>query len=124
MWFKVDDSFHSHPKVMATDPAALGLWIIAATWSSANLTDGFVPDHALPRLIPDSAKLARKLVTAGLWTRTRGGYLFHDWTDYNPVKEDVVKTSDASAKANHERWHSRRGRTNLNCSFCVGDQHV
>src|SRR5690606_32850680 len=87
-WFKVDDSFHSHPKVLATDPAALGLWVVAGAWSSANLTGGFVPDRALPRLLPDGASLAKELVAAGLWKRSKGGYLFHDWTDYNPAAEE------------------------------------
>lgn len=119
MWFKVDDSFHSHPKVLATEPAALGLWVVAGAWSSANLTDGFVPDHALPRLAPDAATLARALVAAGLWTRTRGGYVFHDWCDYNPTRKDVGRTSDAAAKANHERWHTKRGRTNPDCPYCT-----
>jgi hypothetical protein len=88
-WFKVDDTFHAHPKVLATDADALGLWVVAGAWSSAHLTDGFVPDHALPRLLPDSATLARKLITAGLWRKTRGGYQFHDWSDFQPASSDV-----------------------------------
>lgn len=78
VWFKVDDSFHSHPKVMATDTAALGLWVVAGSWCGANLTDGFVPDHVLPRLLPGAVKLASKLVAAGLWSRAEGGYQFHE----------------------------------------------
>jgi hypothetical protein len=88
-WFKVDDSFHAHPKVLATDADALGLWVVAGAWSSAHLTDGFLPDHALPRLLPDSATLARKLITAGLWRKVRGGYQFHDWSDFQPASSDV-----------------------------------
>lgn len=98
-WFKVDDSFHSHPKVLATEPAALGLWVIAGSWSSDNLTEGFVPDHVLPRLLPDSAKLARALVTAGLWKRMQGGYTFHDWTDFNPTAEQEKRKKQARAEA-------------------------
>lgn len=98
-WFKVDDSFHSHPKVLATEPAALGLWVVAGTWSSANLTDGFVPDHVIPRLLPDAAMLAEALVTTGLWKRCRGGYLFHDWTDYNPSAKQVRSTREVRAAA-------------------------
>ena len=88
-WFKVDDSFYSHPKVMMTSPGALGLWVVAGTWSAANLTDGFVSVQALPRLLPDSAELAEELVTVGLWRRAKGGYQFHDWTDYQPTKKQV-----------------------------------
>lgn len=105
-WFKVDDSFHSHPKVLAASPAALGLWVVAGSWSGANLSDGFIPDHVLPRLLPDAATLARELVTAGLWKRTRGGYRFHDWNDFNPVAEAV----QAERAAARERMRSLRSR--------------
>jgi hypothetical protein len=106
-WFKVDDSFHSHPKVFAASPAALGLWVVAGSWSGANLSDGFVPDHVLPRLLPDSPSLAKELVTAGLWKRARGGYRFHDWGDFNPKRDDV----EQERKAARERMRKlRNGR--------------
>jgi len=105
-WFKVDDSFHAHPKVLATDADALGLWVVAGAWSSSNLTDGFVPDHALLRLLPDSDKLARKLTTSGLWRRVRGGYQFHSWLDYNPAAEAV----QADRSAARDRMRALRSR--------------
>jgi hypothetical protein len=111
-WFKVDDSFHSHPKVMATDPAALGLWVIAGSWCGANLTDGFVPDHVLSRLLPGAAKLATKLVAAGLWRRTEGGYLFHDWEAFNPSAEQVKAEREATADRQRRHRARRNGVTN------------
>lgn len=106
-WFKVDDSFHSHPKVLAVSPAALGLWVVAGSWSGANLSDGFVPDHVLPRLLPDSGPLAKELVSAGLWKRTRGGYRFHDWGEYNPQRTTI----EEDRKAARERMRKlRNGR--------------
>jgi hypothetical protein len=110
-WFKVDDSFYAHPKVLATDPAALGLWVVAGAWSSAHLTDGVVPDHALSRLLPGSEALAQKLVAAGLWRRIKGAHKFHDWNVYQPTADGVrtmrekkarsttASTSEASASA-------------------------
>lgn len=103
-WFKVDDSFHSHPKILATEPAALGLWVVAGAWSSSNLTDGFVPDHVLSRLLPDALTLAEKLKTSGLWHRKKGGFQFHDWSDYNPSKEEV----EADRKAARSRMKTLR----------------
>jgi hypothetical protein len=74
-WFKVDDNLHSHSKtrkVLAEEPAALALWTVAGSWSSDNLTDGLIPDHQLPWLMPSRTdELARMLVTAGLW-KNRG----------------------------------------------------
>lgn len=107
-WFNVDDSFHSHPKVLATEPAALGLWVVAGSWSNASRTEGFVPDHVLPRLLPGSAELARALVTAGLWSRVKGGYMFHDWTDWNLSVEQI----DHKRKQAAERQRRFRERKN------------
>lgn len=125
-WFKVDDSFHSHPKVLATSPAALGLWVVAGAWSSANLTEGFVPDHALPRLLPDSAPLARELVSNGLWRRERGGYRFHDWIAYNPTRSEATAARDKMASGgaigNHRRWHAARGVVDPQCAYCQEKQ--
>ena len=80
-WFPVDDAFHSHPKVLATSLAALGLWAKAGSWcmDPAHLTDGRVPAHVLASLGDPDEQLASELVTTGLWRRTRKGYVFHDW---------------------------------------------
>ncbi|HEU4540302.1 MAG TPA: hypothetical protein VFR23_04170 [Jiangellaceae bacterium] len=98
-WFKVDDSFHSHPKATATSLAALGLWAVAGSWSGDHLTDGFVPDHQIPLLSRGTSKLADELVAAGLWRRTRGGYRFHDWTERNPTREQVEEDRRRRAEA-------------------------
>lgn len=105
VWFKVDDSFHSHPKQMATSLAAVGLWSVAGSWSSDHLTDGFVPDHMIPSLSRGQAELAKELCAAGLWRRTRGGYQFHQWhadddgTVRNPSREDVQSVRQKRAEA-------------------------
>lgn len=111
-WFKVDDSFHSHPKVLAADPAALGLWVVAGAWCSANLTDGRVPDHVLPRLIPGSDELARRLVEVRLWKRVKGGYQFHDWADYNPRSESVKEERSAARERMRNLRAKRRTAAN------------
>jgi general stress protein YciG len=108
-WFKVDDKLHSHSKtrkVLAEAPAALALWVVAGSWSSDNLTDGFVPDHQLPWLIPVGAEdMARQLVTARLWKRAKGGYQFHQWaadgdgTKRNPTRVEVEAERQKKAEA-------------------------
>lgn len=102
VWFKVDDQFNSHPKVLAAGVAAVGLWTLAGSWSSANLTNGFVPDPLLPRLDADGPSHAETLATVGLWRRTRGGYQFHDWEDYNPDSETVLRKRDEASKRMRE----------------------
>ncbi|OQO89906.1 hypothetical protein B1813_18875 [Saccharomonospora piscinae] len=107
-WFKVDDTFHSHPKVMATDADALGLWVVAGSWCGSNLTDGFVPAYVVPRLIPGGTELAEKLVAAGLWRHAEKGYQFHDWFDRNPSAEKVKAEREAAAERQRKWRESRR----------------
>lgn len=83
-WFLVDDGLHAHPKALATSLAALGLWSVAGSWSSRHLTDGFLPDHAIPLLSRGASELADELVATGLWRRVRGGYQFHGDTPAGP----------------------------------------
>jgi hypothetical protein len=55
--------------------------VTAGSWSSAHLTDGVVPVHVLASL-GGTPELAAELVAAGLWRRTRQGYVFHDWLEW------------------------------------------
>jgi len=123
-WFKVDDRFYSHPKVLATSLAARGLWVGAGAWSSDHLTGGAVPDHALG-LLGGSPELADELVTAGLWKRTRGGYRFHDWDRYQPdATEEKGRKSIAGQVGNHRRWHTNKGVVDPKCAYCQEEQGI
>lgn len=67
----------------------MGLWTVAGSWSSQQLTEGFVPEWFVATW-PNGKKLARALVEAGLWNEADGpepGWTFHDWTDANPTAE-------------------------------------
>lgn len=108
-WFKVDDKAHANTKirkVLAEEPAALALWLVAGSWVADELNDGFVPDSQLPWLMPAGADvLAQKLVAARLWRRVRGGYEFHEWhkdgdgTKRNPSREEVLAERQRKAEA-------------------------
>lgn len=118
----MDDKLHAHSKirkVLADDPAALALWVVAGSWSSDNLTDGFVPDHQLPWLLPTGAEeLAQKLVAARLWRRVRGGFLFHEWTAdgdgtrRNPTRVEVEAERMKKAEAGRKGGLTRARNAN------------
>ncbi|MDX3109699.1 hypothetical protein [Nonomuraea angiospora] len=130
-WFRVDDGFNSHPKQTAASLTAIGLWTVAGSWSAKHLTDGFVPDHQIPSLSRGQVELAKELVRAGLWRRTRGGYQFHEWdadgdgTVRNLKKTEVVterrKKSSGGRIGNHRRWHEARGISDPDCPYCQGE---
>ena len=87
-WFKVDDKLHSHPKPQQAGMRAMGLWVMAGSWASAHLTDGFVPKNVL-RMLGSRPQDARDLCDSGLWHVEEGGWRFHDWQQSNPTRDDV-----------------------------------
>lgn len=96
-WFRVDDGFWCHPKVLQVPATALALWVRAGSWSAAQLTDGRVPRTALG-MLGARPKDAAALVAAGLWTTTDDGWLFHGWGDYQPSRADVEQRRAATAE--------------------------
>jgi hypothetical protein len=100
-WFRLDDSFHSHPKILAAGNEAVGLYVRCGTYAAAHLTDGKLPRDIV--LLYGSDALADKLVAAKLWRRTRGGWQIHDYLDYNPSREAVDNERKAAAER-QKRW--------------------
>lgn len=102
-WVRIDDHFPDHPKIAALGvlgPVAGWLHVAALCYCARYLTDGFIPDGQVTRLaeLGPRAKptdVAARLVDVGLWDRTQGGYVVHDYLEYNPSRVDVL---DARAK--------------------------
>lgn len=121
-WFKVDDSFYDHPKVFDAPDCAVALWTRAGTWAARNLTDGFVPSGMPARFCDDPERAIRELISRGLWKRTKGGYLFHDWAEYQPMRSDAiaehVKKATGGTLGNHRRWHEKKGIISPDCAHC------
>jgi hypothetical protein len=111
-WAKVDDQFAEHPKVLALGRdrfAGMGLWLLGLTYANRFLTDGFIPDAALPA---GSRKLAARLVEVRLWEHVSGGYRIHDFGDYQPSREEVNSLRAARAEAGR-KGGLRSGSTRL-----------
>ncbi|ADG96532.1 hypothetical protein Srot_0039 [Segniliparus rotundus DSM 44985] len=104
-WFKVDDGFYAHPKVMGLSDGALSLWTLAGTWCAHQLTDGVVP-HAALSMHRGTPERAQELVEAGLWELHPKGHKFHDWEQYQPTKEQV----EAEREAAKERMKAARAK--------------
>ena len=101
-WVKIDDQFYDHPKVACMDETlrlpAVGLYVFALCWANARLTDGFIPESQVSRLVGDISMLLPRgtaqplvdvLVDVGLWEVVDGGYLIHDYLDYQASKKQV-----------------------------------
>lgn len=80
----------------------------AGSWSMDHLTDGFIPDFALP-VLRAKPRYVNELRTVSLWFSTKDGNQFHDWDKYQPTKEQVESDRDAAAERKRKsREKSRR----------------
>ena len=100
-WFKVDDKLHDHRKARAAGPAAMGLWVLAGSWSADNLTDGFIPSALLPRW--GRQREANRLVEVGLWHTDEQdgekGWRFHEWDERQPTRAQKLDEREAKVEA-------------------------
>lgn len=107
-WARIDDGFHSHPKVLETwqaEPAAVGLHARALSYAANHEIDGEVPDSVLQTWIPDERereRMVKALTGSGLWHKNGSGYAIHDFLDYNPSRADLTERR----KADRERKRS------------------
>jgi len=107
-WFRVDDGFHNHPKVLKAGTAAVGLYVRCGSYSAQQLTDGFVPSEVAAQY--GSPEWARRLVDVGLWVTVDGGYRMPDFLEYNPSRAKVLAEREQKAKR-QQRWREgQKGR--------------
>jgi hypothetical protein len=101
MWFKVDDKLHDHRKARAAGSTAMGVWLLAGSWSADNLTDGFIPATILPRW--GRPRDAKRLTEVGLWHATEQdgekGWRFHEWHERQPSRAQKLEERAAKAEA-------------------------
>jgi hypothetical protein len=95
-WGRLDDQFHSHPKVMEAGNEAAGVFMRLVSWCNAHTTDGFVPENVAIQF--GSRRLVEKLRGVGLLDddgpagayladTKRAGWWVHDYLAYNFAKE-------------------------------------
>lgn len=102
------DGFYRNPKVRAAGPDAAWMWAASIGYANERLTDGFIPTVALHDLVALDAKprlkLAAKLVEVGLWESCEGGWMIHDFLNWNPSKAAVLERRAANlARVNKHR---------------------
>lgn len=117
-WFKVDDHLHSHRKAMRAGTEAMGLWVLAGSWSGAEESDGWVPEYVLTRLAgPGADQLAARLAAAGLWDAGakdgEEGFQFRGWDEFQPTKAQLeTKREQARERMRVAREQSNGVRAN------------
>lgn len=114
-WVKLTDDFTENRKILEAGPLASWLWVSAIAWSNRNGTDGRVPFAQVPRLATfdgvgvytgnysgedvDVRKLADVLADVGLFEPTEGGWLIHDYEQYQLTKDRLEEMTAAKRRA-------------------------
>ena len=117
-WTRIDDDFHSHPKVQQAWQASrpsLGLHLLAMSHCGHYLTDGCISESFVRTCLPAAAarrQAVAALVDAGLWECEGSGWIIHDYLNFNPSREQVetdrAERSEHASHAANVRWGKRR----------------
>ncbi|MFJ6748295.1 mucin-2 [Streptomyces sp. NPDC091266] len=122
MWSKLDDGFHSHPKIRRAGNAAAGLLARLISYAGQHLTNGVI----LGPVARDygTAPQIRKLVALGLLHEQghacprcaqpeTGDYVVHDFLASNPSREQVHdgRRKDANRKQAQRNQSPNRSRS-------------
>jgi hypothetical protein len=109
-WFKLDDQFPDHPKMLRAGPDAGWLYVCGGCYCSRHLTDGLIPKEAVATLstLRGATRLAARLVDVGAWHDRGDCYEMHAYLDYNPSRDDVESKRNskqiAGAMGAAKRW--------------------
>lgn len=124
-WARFDDRFPSNRKIRKLSDAAFRLYVSAVCWSGENLTDGFVADDDLMIVsdVRDPETAAEELVRRELWEQVAGGWLIHDYFDYNP-RAAQVKAEREAKSARQQRWRENKRSAEFGISAAVDDANV
>jgi hypothetical protein len=125
-WGRIDDGLYDHPKLDALGRNRLpcvGLWSLAISWSNRRSTDGYVPTERIVALGGSSA-LADALVVAGMFETADGGYLIHDFLEFNEDAATVKARRDAAAARQRRHRSVTRGVTRDDVGDITRDNDV
>lgn len=104
-WGRLDDQANGNAKLLILSDAAWRMWGCGLIFCQANLTDGFIPEHAIhsfgvrARNKPAVAdELCKSLVPGKgpLWHKVDGGFQIHDYLDWNDSKDKILADREKS----------------------------
>jgi hypothetical protein len=110
-WVRIDEEFPHHPKVVKAGPLGMAMQVAALCYCNRYLTDGFVPRSVAATLLDFTGLgmrmwmgeltgggedatwqlVVQDLEDAGLWERVEGGWRIHDYHDYQPSRDHILR---------------------------------
>lgn len=116
-WARYDDEFPMNRKVIKlvsegqAGLAAIGLHLLANTWSRHNGTAGIIEAH-VPGIIAGAAgkRAAKLLAEVGMFDVIEGGYAIHDFAEYHDPNDPEPNKSAADRKKELSEKRAEAGR--------------
>lgn len=107
MWSKLDDQFYLNTKNATIDRDEQDLYMAGLVYCNGQLTDGFIPTAVVQMLciwakIPYEANaqaIANHLVEHRYWENAEGGFMVHDFLDWNISKAEALELKQARSDA-------------------------
>lgn len=93
-WVRLDVDYFHNPKALAAGPAGRAMHLASICWVGSQLTDGHIPEQAIPVILHDAGVKRRAVelvVDAGLWVPNGSGYHLHDFVEMNGSRADVER---------------------------------
>lgn len=101
-YVRIDDAAMDHPKILELSDAQLCLWLRGLCYCQKHLTDGFLTDTAIKSMRAKAGD-AKRLCELVLWEAAPGGFLVHDYLDWNDSRDMTVHRK-RRAKDRQETW--------------------
>lgn len=144
-WVRLDDQIDEHPKIAQVGPLGMAMFVAGLAYCNRNETDGRIPwsaarsllhyeflgskDHTGQRKrykiayvsgpVGDDATaefVIDLLLDAGLWEEIDGGYMIHDFADYQPTKAHIESERSKKQAAGQAGGLARAKQTSSNRS--------
>lgn len=128
-WVKLDDQFPTDPKIVGLPPTAVTLYVFGLCYSSANLTDGYVPDAVIATwgvnkwraaadvlCAPPRSRVGQgsdEVETRSLWSRLDHGYQIHNYLLHQRSAAEVKKLRETRATAGSKGGKAKASRSTL-----------
>lgn len=106
-WIRIDTQMFENPKLLYLKEdkqhRAIVVHLEGMAYSGRHALAGFIPKAAL-RIIGATAADAARLVKAGLWDPSPGGWTVHDWGEYQLSADDMQTRRERAQKGAAARW--------------------
>jgi hypothetical protein len=110
-WVRLDCDWYHNPKfLMLVEEKkwrAIAVYWAAVGWSGGHGQAGFVARTAL-LLLHGTLKEAAELVARNLWEPCEGGWMIHDWDEYQLASQEHVARRKRAQHAAMVRWHGNQ----------------